>query len=202
MGSLRDRLITWEVATQRLDKLRTIVEREHGRIALYVHTGGGYFSYTGDGIEVPLFGGADKYLANIRVALTGEGGIALLLGAVYERIDDLPTRATVIDLPSVPDFPIPYIGQELKFGDYTPWEPVIEQLKRIGVKDISPFGGETARFDENDRVNGGCVNGALLILKRHFNVTAYPQLCADEQGNHHLLGQPLSTGNYTLMAGS
>ena len=203
MAQLRDRLISWEDVAERSNKLKDIIEREQGRMALYVHTGGGCLGRFENGKYLPVFKGSEKYLANIVEALSEEKGVALLLGAYYEGINGIQTQVRVIDLPSVPDLPIPYIGQEMKWGDFSPWEPVVEQLKRIGVTDISPFGGEVARFDDEGRVNGMCVNGALLTLRKHFDVTVYPQLCANELGNQHIIsGQPISVGKYTLKAGA
>jgi len=217
MAQLKDRLITWEDATKNADELKAIIERENGRIAFYVHTGGGCLGCFENGRYVPSYGGAEKYLANVITALSEEKSVAILLGAYYEGLNEIQTQARVIDLPSFPDFPAPYAGHEIDTLRLNPfasreeimdemhkaWEPVHGFLKSVGVTHISPFGGEVVRFDEHGKVMGMCVNGARMMLNEELNVTVYPQLCADEYGNKHLNSdQPINTGIYTSITDS
>ncbi|MCB9808487.1 hypothetical protein H6770_04510 [Candidatus Peribacteria bacterium] len=194
---LSEKLIKWEEIDQFADELKSVINEATGRIALLIHTGGGCLGTFQNGQYHPVLKGADKYLLNIRSAIQEESSVIVFLGAFFKTIADVRTRAIGIDLPSAPDIPIPDLGQELKWGDFTSWEPVREKLTELGVNTISPFGGETTRLDENTRVTGGCVNGALRQVKDHFITVVHPQLCGDESGNCHIqTEESLSINSY------
>lgn len=197
---LAEKILQWEEALQNKARLKAIIRQHNGRAAFYVHTGGGY---------VGEAEGWYKYVNNIRKALADETGVVFILGGEYTTLNDIETRAVIIDIPSIFNYPIPSIGVRValdKIGScQQPWDLLMKIMKELGVERLSPFGGEIATFENTGRVRVGyddklgCVGGAIYFLQGNFAIEVFPQLCSSFPNNKHLSADlPVTHGSYIL----
>ncbi|MFQ5952693.1 MAG: alpha/beta fold hydrolase, partial [Candidatus Omnitrophota bacterium] len=121
----------------------------------------------------------------------------LLVVVRRELLKDIQTEATIIDIPSILDHPIPDINDK-KEMDWNKWYLVIERMKELGVGSLSPFGGETAKFDPHRKLSGGCVGDAVEFLKHHLQIGVYPQLCCSPDNEHLSPDAALNKGSFFL----
>ena len=84
-----------------------------------------------------MFRGGNFYFRNFKQAIADETGVIFILGARLDKLDEVKTKAIIINIPSEPNTCIPLLGRK----DWDNWEPVIEKLKNLGVNLLSPFGG-------------------------------------------------------------
>ncbi|MEM7817071.1 MAG: ATP-binding protein, partial [Candidatus Aenigmatarchaeota archaeon] len=181
-SSLKDRIISWEEALKSKEELKKVIKRNKGRVSFYIHPGGDYVSDP----EIKKL-----YLENLRKALAKEKSVVFLLGANLDSLGNINIKATIVNILSPANYPIPLVGLRFSFIEIksweAAWEKVIDFMKKLGVTKISPFGGELITFDREGNINIGledkigCVGCALYFLKRHFLIEVYPALCGFNQ---------------------
>ncbi|MCX5705733.1 MAG: HEAT repeat domain-containing protein [Candidatus Omnitrophica bacterium] len=197
-GEVSQRSIKWQDIAKHRESLARIIARQYGKVPFFVHVGAVYNENNEGDIFRLDMEAAEIYLGNIKNYLESAAGVVFILGANFEKLRDVKTRAIIIDIPSVAGEPRPCVDNTCS------WKPVINMLRELQVKFLSPFGGEKARFLDDGTIledigpGLGCVGGALFLLKDSFDITVFPRLCFGAFSNKHLanINVPLDKGAY------
>jgi hypothetical protein len=213
-GKVSERILEWKDVGRYRRKLAGRIRENGGRAPFLVHTGGSYFGSINDGVytlysaegyvpSIPL------YLEGVRELIRNEKGVIFVLGGNYKLFENVETEAIIVEIPSVHSIPQPYIRESCTYPRYEKWAPVIRDMQRMGVRTISPFGGEMTRFaieEDGYRVMGGedsigCVGIALDILSKFFPVEVQTQLCGGRRRDIYAIHETHYTvGEYRELA--
>ncbi|MBM3250133.1 MAG: GNAT family N-acetyltransferase [Candidatus Omnitrophica bacterium] len=180
------RVIAWQDIHKYKEILSGMIARDKGTAAFFVHPGKVFQEDDRDSIFKNDLEAAGIYFEDIKRYLRDACGVIFILGGNYERLRETETEAVLIDIPSAIGEPFPCLKEGYS------WGPVTSMLRELGVKTISPFGGEKTRFLDDGRIveaigpGLGCVGGALFCLKGNFDIRVSLPLCFGMFSNKHL----------------
>ncbi|MFA5336830.1 MAG: 4-alpha-glucanotransferase, partial [Candidatus Omnitrophota bacterium] len=180
--------------------LKEVVSRHKGRVAFFVHAGGEYLEYN--------FNRA-IYRDNLRKYFEQNvSGVVFVLGGNPEFFKGIHSGAVVIWIESIPYHPIPKTENVISLNDMRTWvlawQPLLNEMRILGVRRVSPYGGEKVIFISKGKIKtvpvreSGCAGCAIYFLS-DFDIEVYPQLCCGSQQQLYLNPNlPLDKGAYMI----
>ncbi|MCX5710271.1 MAG: HEAT repeat domain-containing protein [Candidatus Omnitrophica bacterium] len=174
---IADHIISWKDRSHHERLLKCAVMKNSGSVAFLCN-----FNNAGslDRLATAI------YTANIAKFLTRAQGLVISVRCLWGIPRPIRTRAVILTSDAITDFP-----------QFT--ADLSEYLKKIGLKRISPFGGELAELKNGKITYDFCAGIMLSHLIKYFDTTVYPQLCLQEISNYQLcIDRPLKLGVYAI----